>query len=616
MILRFRRILSRLSLQTVLTVPLITQIIVTSGLIGYVSLRNSQFTANTLSTQLRQEITARIVQQLQDILTDPHTINQMNAYNLERGNLNLRTGLGTEQLWQQTQFFDSINLIYCATEADGAFLGVGYSNGGVGNQLQVHIANPETERFMYYYALDSTGQRTTFDRRGTRPFDPRQRPWYEAAQRERQQTWSEIYIDFDAYVPVITASTPVFDREKGDLLGVCATDFILSEEITGFLQKLKISPSGLAFILEPSGFLVGSSVPEHLNPVGQAATDLFLATESGHPLIAAITQDLIQQFGGLEYARSSQRKLWHDGDYYYLELFRFQDNSNLDWIIVIAVPEKDFMAQIHDSMIATILFCVIAILGAIIISLLLTQWFTEPLIRLSVSAREIARGAWDQAITLDRADVIGDLSRSFADMAQQLKESFNTLETRIEERTSELAQLNRELDRLAHTDGLTKTANRRYFDKYWAHQWQQQQQKQKPLTLILCDVDCFKQFNDTYGHQAGDECLQQIAEVLLGAVRCPCALVARYGGEEFAVVLPDTDEQGGLELAERIRLQLQEQQIPHTGSPPGYVTVSMGLATLIPSSGYSPDQLLAAADAALYEAKAQGRDRYNTGSVS
>ncbi len=175
-----------------------------------------------------------------------------------------------------------------------------------------------------------------------------------------------------------------------------------------------------------------------------------------------------------------------------------------------------------------------------------------------------------------------------------------------------LKEANTELARLSQLDSLTEVANRRRFDEYFNWIWQESQQQQDWLTLLICDVDCFKLYNDTYGHQLGDECLKQVAQTVAAASTdtCPNALVARYGGEEFVVLLPQTDLAQGSEIAEHIRKEVQRQLIPHETSLVGeHLTVSIGLAATQPAVELSPQSLLSVADLALYDAKEQGRNR-------
>lgn len=192
----------------------------------------------------------------------------------------------------------------------------------------------------------------------------------------------------------------------------------------------------------------------------------------------------------------------------------------------------------------------------------------------------------------------------------------------LNETYRELDAAHKELKRQASLDGLTQVANRRRFDHYLKQEWLQMARLQQPLSLIMADVDCFKSYNDCYGHQAGDECLQQVAAAMTQAVGCGVdatlctSLVARYGGEEFVVVLPQILARSALEFAEKIRSQVKALKIPHSRSPVSkFVTLSLGVAWTIPDSKNSelcicsPETLIAVADSALYQAKHQGRDR-------
>ncbi|MGB5900637.1 MAG: CHASE2 domain-containing protein [Geitlerinemataceae cyanobacterium] len=207
-----------------------------------------------------------------------------------------------------------------------------------------------------------------------------------------------------------------------------------------------------------------------------------------------------------------------------------------------------------------------------------------------------------------------DLQHSY----RQLEEYAQTLELKVRERTEELYQseaalkaANQELQRLVSLDSLTQIANRRRFDEYLSQEWQRGVREQLPLSLILCDVDYFKLYNDTYGHQAGDRCLYAVAQAIDRSVKRPADLVARYGGEEFAIILPNTDAQGALQVAQLIQKEVQQLCIPHQSSQVSqFVTLSLGITRQIPHLDRSPEALLAATDRSLYQAKKLGRNTY------
>ena len=203
---------------------------------------------------------------------------------------------------------------------------------------------------------------------------------------------------------------------------------------------------------------------------------------------------------------------------------------------------------------------------------------------------------------------------------QQLAAQNHQLQQEIQQRKqaeADLQQANLELQRLANLDGLTQVANRRCFDQYLAQEWRRLSREQQPLSLLLCDIDHFKNYNDRYGHLAGDACLQQVAQAISQAIRRPADLVARYGGEEFVVVLPNTDQAGAVTIAEAIQTAIQHLKSPHPDSTVAdCITLSLGVANLIPTLKVSCEALIAAADAALYQAKQQGRNRYCVYSTS
>jgi diguanylate cyclase (GGDEF)-like protein len=174
----------------------------------------------------------------------------------------------------------------------------------------------------------------------------------------------------------------------------------------------------------------------------------------------------------------------------------------------------------------------------------------------------------------------------------------------------QLEAANQALQQLANVDGLTGVANRRHFDQHLNSQWLSLAQDECPLSLILCDIDFFKRYNDKYGHPAGDSCLQKVSGVLDGAAQKNQDLVARYGGEEFAVIMPRTPATGAVHIAATIQAGIRELEIIHAESAVSqYVTLSLGVATIIPNFDSSPQDLVIVADQALYEAKENGRNR-------
>lgn len=197
--------------------------------------------------------------------------------------------------------------------------------------------------------------------------------------------------------------------------------------------------------------------------------------------------------------------------------------------------------------------------------------------------------------------------------ALRLKAEMNRRKAREEDLlvlNGRLAEMNRELERLSTTDSLTGLANRRSFNEFLAREWLRNQREQQPFSVIMIDIDHFKRYNDHYGHLEGDICLQKVAWALQGALCRPGDLLARYGGEEFVAILPKTELKGAVELAETFHERIRDLKLPHEDSPvSSAVTISAGIASVVPNQSLSSSQVVAMADKALYEAKQAGRNQ-------
>lgn len=257
---------------------------------------------------------------------------------------------------------------------------------------------------------------------------------------------------------------------------------------------------------------------------------------------------------------------------------------------VVGAIDRRILATLSLLLGAIALFVVLALFAA-------HRLIVAPINRLAADVLSVGRG---------EATTIGEVG---IEEFQPVIEAYTEMSGRLHARAAELRNINGRLAAIASTDGLTGLANRRTFDVQVSEEWVRCADAGRPLALVMADVDNFKLFNDSMGHLAGDDALREVARMLAAAVSGPGHLAARYGGEEFVVLLPDTDLASAVEYAETARRLILALDIAHPKVPMGRLTVSFGVATTIPRSGETPDVIVAAADAALYEAKRLGRNR-------
>lgn len=315
----------------------------------------------------------------------------------------------------------------------------------------------------------------------------------------------------------------------------------------------------------------------------------------------------------------------------------------------IAKASKRQGDAIDRKLVLIIASIVVASLLMVVLGSFLSRRFvrdiTSPLTRLAQVSGDIARGEYDARIKVESQDEIGELADRFNEMARTVRRHIDTLhnseqqvrqrtedlevanrllalakeaaeahnetlEARVQERTAALEEANRKLSELTVTDALTGLANRRRFDAVFADEWSRGCRSRQPLAVIMLDIDYFKPYNDHYGHQAGDECLRAVARILQTSARRAGDLVARYGGEEFVVVAADADPGTAQELAETMRRAVELLAMPHAVSQAAeVVTISLGVAVIVPSEHMQAARLLHLADDALYRAKNAGRNR-------
>ena len=436
----------KLSIQTLVATSFVVQIVAAVGLTGWFSLRNGEQAVSDLSTQLRSEITARVQQRLNHYLSDPHLINEINIDSVRLGELDFQDVTRLERhFWRQLQLFPSTSYIYAGTEQN-VFSGAEQTSDGFPNVASWTGADGGFETF----TTDEKGYRR--ERLSVvEDYDLLTRPWYVAAKAARKPIWGEISILAAPYPNVtLPAISPIYDA-AGTLQGVFAVNLSLLA-LGDFLQTLEVGKTGQIFIMERDGLLVSTSTPD---PPFDDQQQRLLATQSQSPLIQGTAQFLNQTFGDLSLIERPQSlRFKQDGERQLVQITPYQDEFGLDWLIVVAVPEADFMAQINANTHNIIVLCGIALIIATLLGTLTSRWITAPIGRLSRASQAIANGRLDQMVEVNGVGELKVLAHSFNQMAQQLRQSFMRLEAtnaeleqRVEQRTATLQAEGRELQK-------------------------------------------------------------------------------------------------------------------------------------------------------------------------
>ncbi|AKG22781.1 ATP-binding protein [Calothrix sp. 336/3] len=428
----------QLFLRVILIVPFVMQIFAAVGLVGYLSFRNSQETVNDLANQLMEKTSSTVNQHLNHYLSTPHQINRLNADAVKMKRLNLKDLRSAGQyFWKQAEVFENISWIGFALPT-GEVASAGRWIPGQGLVTSEVRKNQE-----YSYSTNHQGDRTKLVYQTE--YNALEDEWYTQTVKAGKPIWSQIYTSegIDSFVAV-SANYPIYDQKR-QLVAVLGIDLLLSK-INDFLQKLQVSPHSQVFIIERNGLLIANSSSAANFRQSQGTTERIYATASNQPLIQATSQYLHQKFLNFANIRNKQSLDFDfQGKRHYISVDSWQDKYGLDWLVVIVLPEADFMGQIHAQNRITILLCLGALAIATLVGVYTSRWITLPIFRLTVASQAIAAGDLQQKLPNQNIRELEILAQSFNQMAAQLQAAFNDLEQtnnelelRVESRTREL----------------------------------------------------------------------------------------------------------------------------------------------------------------------------------
>ncbi len=422
----------RIPLQTALVALLVAEVLLAVGLVAYVSFHNARAAVNDVAKQLRSEVSARVEERLREFLATPHVLNKVNAELIGHGVLDADDPEAlAAHFWQQVQATPTVSSAYFGNTKGGV---ADAGREGAGGPLYVIVTDGFAAGTFRKYAANDTGGRTS-QLQAVPNFDARTRAWYTGAVAQGGPVWSSIYLLFSGQDMAISASRPVVNG-RGELVGVVAADLFLSQ-VGDFLRGVRIGTSGRCFIMERSGLLIASSADE--SPIafgegGQAPRRL-AARESSSPMIRAAANTIEDDEGVVAGGVGGQWEFEMGGERHFLQVATIRDGHGIDWLVGVAIPERDFMARVDANTRMTIALILAAALIAVMFGLVASRWVTLPMSHLGLSARALARGERQVVAETSRIAEVASLSRSFNAMTRQLERTVDSLQTEVAERT-------------------------------------------------------------------------------------------------------------------------------------------------------------------------------------
>ncbi len=423
-------------LRFVLVVPFVLQIFVAVGLVGYLSFKNGQKAVNDVAIQLREEMSHSINTEVLNYLEKPYIVGQTIVAAAQENQLDL-TDLAKQEriLWYliSQNIVEHMNL--AMTDGTSVVVEDSPKEGIVSR-----IAEKENLPQRKVYRLNDQGQRVALLETQAK-FDPRTRPWYKAAQEAGKTIWITQPFLNSAKVVSISLSQPLYNNNQV-FLGVQTCIFRITK-IHDFLRQLKVGQTGQTFIIDRLGNMIASSTIKEPYIIDLKKSDLqqISALKSESSTIRSTTQAILNRFGSFQaISKGEQLDFILENQRQFVQVSSIRDERGIDWLSVIVVPESDFMAQINANNRTTVLLCLGALGFAIILGIYTSRWITRPILKLQQASEAIAIGDLDRTIETNQINELAGLSRSFNQMASQLKTSFTELEDRVAERTLELQQ--------------------------------------------------------------------------------------------------------------------------------------------------------------------------------
>ena len=441
----------KLPLRWVLIVPFVAQLMGAVGLVGYLSFRNGERSVNDLATKLMDEVGSRVSDNLESYVRTPRELNQTKLNAIALGTLSPTDSTGWEKfLWRQIQNYPSINITSIA-RGNGDYRAAEKLSSGM---TRVNYSGEDTQHTFFSYDTNEKGDRTRNADR-VPDADVRKHSGFIQASTSPGPVWTNPYVSFLEPTLILSEMQPMRNaKQEVDAIIIAS---LRLDYVGQYLNSLKISKTGQVFIVDRNGNLIATSTTERPFREKGTAKERLPATESQNETTRSIARALKNRFSTLGDVLAPQTFRAADAQNHpqFIRVAPFRDAQGLDWVVAIAVPESDFMAQIYGHTWNTVLLCFGALVVAIGVGAWTSEWITRPIGNLNRAAKSIAGGDWSQTLTANqdqmrqdqmRQDEVGELANSFSSMASQLQGSFRrlefvnqTLESRVTDRTQQLS---------------------------------------------------------------------------------------------------------------------------------------------------------------------------------
>jgi adenylate cyclase len=431
-------------LRLVIVVPFFLQILAVAAIIGGLSFFTGKKAINDLITELGDRIGDSVVENTQKQLSQTSLLHQAIGTAINHGDIELNQPMKLQHfLWGSLQK-QPVGTSFQFANENGDFIAVRVEDN---NSYIGSLKDKSTNNQRQLHELDAEGYPIKLIK--TYSYNPLNRPWYVAGKKANKSVWSDLYSSSTRNTLVISASQPIYDREH-KFIGVLSLQLTLSK-ISEFLKSLNISKSGQVFIIEKTGNLIAASSNDQLYTNDQNdKIKRISASQSNDYLIQETAKYLKEKFNyfqGNNLTESQTITFDLGGEKQLIRVSPLKDEMGLDWLVVVAIPEADFMENINNNLRHTIIIVVVFLLLTVILGWVTSTWIVKPILGLNNATKKIAQGQWEQSLPDDKITELNELAHSFDSMKEQLKESFDTLEQKVKDRTAELAEANVDLER-------------------------------------------------------------------------------------------------------------------------------------------------------------------------